>query len=55
MALSRSDYSKLFDNWTCNPDVIVFQAVMPIKNFPDEKESFPQDLHYILLTQWVKH
>lgn len=38
----RTDFRKLFANWTCNSDVTVSHVAMPIKNFP-------QDLHYVLL------
>lgn len=44
---------KLLANWMCNPDVTVSQVATPIKNFPVEKDSFPQDCHYVLLKRHV--
>lgn len=45
----RRDFHKLWANWPCNPDVTVSHVVVPIKNFPLEEDSSPQDLHYVLL------
>lgn len=46
----RRDFHQLLVNWTCNPDVTASHVVMPIKNFPHDKDSSPQDLHYVLCT-----
>lgn len=45
----RRDFHKLLANWTCNPDVTASRVARPIKNFPLEKDSSPQDLRYVLL------
>jgi hypothetical protein len=45
----REDFWKLLANWMCNPDVTISQVAMPIKNFPVERDSFPQDCHYVPL------
>lgn len=44
----RTDFHKLLANWTCNADVTISHEAVPIKDFPVEKGSFPQDLHYVL-------